>query len=99
MALATFGSATTTTLRALQVSRGLGMTDANIALFAEAILNDQGNSNAIWPGAFARTGLLYVPNRGVLQTLPGDYVVYDPATGFPFLVSKAAAAGASWVHT
>jgi len=84
---------------ALPFSRGLDMSDADIATIAEHILNDQGNSNAIWPGAWARTGMLFVPNRGVLRAMPGDYVAYDPATGFPILISADAAAGASWVHS
>jgi hypothetical protein len=57
------------------------------------------NTNPIYPGAWARTGILYVPNRGILKALPGDVVAFDPATGFPILLSAAAAAGASWVHS
>ena len=99
MATKTLGTAATTTLVALPFSRGLDMADADIATIAENILNDQNNIHPIWPGAWARTGLLYVPNRGVLQALPGDYVAYDPATGWPILLSKNAAGGASWVHS
>jgi hypothetical protein len=53
-----------------------------------------------YPGAFARMGLLYVPNRGVLKVLPGDYVGVD-ASGWPILVSAEAIAytGTSWSHS
>jgi len=99
MATGTIGTAATTTLVTVPYSRGLGLSDIDIATIAEHILNDVNVSHPIFPGAFARTGLLYVPNRGVLQALPGDYVAYDPATGFPYLISAGAAAGASWVHS
>jgi hypothetical protein len=50
-------------------------------------------------GGFTREGLLYVPNRGPLQLYDGDVVAYDPATGGVILITKRAAAGASWVHS
>lgn len=50
-------------------------------------------------GGFVREGQLYVPNRGVLTLRPNDIVAYDPATGFPILISEGAGAGASWVKT
>ena len=98
MATSTLGTSASSTLTALPFSRGLDMADADIATIANGILNDQNVARPIFPGAWARTGLLYIPNRGVLQALPGDYVAFDSATGWPILVSKAAAAGAGWVH-
>lgn len=97
MALLTGGTDATSTLSALLVSRN--MATADIASFALAIKNDQINGNPIWPGAWAQSGLLYVPNRGVLQTLPGDYVMFDPTTGWPILVSALAMAGGDWNHS
>ena len=97
MATKTLGTAANNTLVAMIF--GSDPAIADIATIQEHILNDQVNGNPIWPGAWANTGLLYVPNRGVLQALPGDYVAYDPATGWPILLSKRAAAGVSWVHS
>ncbi len=99
MSTITIGTATTSSLTALTFSRGLNMSDADIATIAEGILNDVNVAHPIFPGAWARTGLLYVPNRGVLQALPGDVVAFDATTGWPILLSSAAAAGASWVHS
>lgn len=96
MATRTLGTAATTTLVAMPF--GTDVTPADIAKIAANILNDQVNTNPIWPGAWANTGLLFVPNRGVLQLLPGDYVAYD-STGWPIMLSKKSAASASWVHT
>jgi hypothetical protein len=96
MATTTLGTAATTTLTAL--SFGGALAPADIASMANGVLDDQINIHPIWPQAFAQTGLLYVPNRGVLKVLPGDYVAFDATTGWPILVSKNAAAGASWVH-
>lgn len=100
MATKTLGTASHTTLTALPYlpGYGSGMSAADIATIAEAILNDQINTNPIFPGAFSANGLLYVPNRGVLKILNGDFVGVD-GTGWPVLVSKTAAASASWVHS
>lgn len=98
MATATLGTAATSTLTAQAFAGNLSTTD--LATIANLILNDQINGNPtqpIWPGAWAQTGILYVPNRGILRALPGDYVGVD-VTGWPILVSKQAAASASWVH-
>jgi len=96
MATATLGTPANNTLTALPMTGALAAAD--IAAIANAILNDLVNGNPIWPGAFAQNGLLYVPNRGVLKVLPGDFVGVD-TTGWPILVSKAAAAtAASWIH-
>lgn len=62
------------------------------------VKNDQINGFPIWPGAF-RMGLLYIPNRGVLQVLPGDYIGIDTTTGWPILVSSKAIASGVWTHT
>ena len=98
MATGTLGTTATTSLTALAFGGALAAAD--IATIANAILNDQVNGNPIWPGAFAQTGLLYVPNRGILKCLAGDYVGVDAATGWPILVSaRAAASNPQWVHS
>lgn len=98
MALKTLGTNATTTLHALVFQRG-GLATADVATFKENILNDQVNVNPIYPGAFEQ-GLLYVPNRGNLIIMPGDYIAYD-ATGWPILVSANAIASGStsWTHS
>lgn len=75
---------------------GSGMAAADIATVALAIKNDQVNGQPVFPNAFSSNGLLYVPNRGYLQMLPGDYVAVDPTTGWPILVSKLAIASGPW---
>lgn len=97
MATRTLGTAATTTLVAMPF--GTNPTQADIATIAAHILDDQNVKHPIWPGSWSNVGLLYIPNRGVLQAKPGDYVAYDPATGWPILLSARAAAGASWVHS
>lgn len=98
MATVTLGTTAATSLTA--VPFGGAMLPADIATIANAILDDKNNIHPIWPGAFSQMGLLYVPNRGVLQCLPGDYIGVDAATGWPILVSaRAAASNPQWVHT
>jgi hypothetical protein len=101
MALKTLGTGATTSLRALVMNSNLSVADA--ATLRANIKDDLTNGNPIWPGGFEMqggSGLLYVPNRGVLKVLPGDYVAYD-ADGWPILVSKAAIAfgSTSWSHS
>lgn len=99
MATKTLGTNATNTLTALPFQRG-GLLPADIAIIQEGILNDLINGNPVYPGAFSSMGLLYVPNRGILQVLPGDYVGID-ATGWPILVSANAIASGStsWTHS
>lgn len=97
MATVTLGTNATTTLTSLSFQRG-GMLPADIATIQQGINNDQVNGLPDWPGAFASTGLLYIPNRGILQMLPGDYVGVD-STGWPILVSAYAIANGPWTHT
>lgn len=102
MATTTGGTSANNSLTSLQFEGG-GLADADVATISQAILDDQLGLNAgvparMWPGAFSKQGLLYVPNRGVLKVLPGDYVMVDPSSGWPVLVSLLATtvAGAVW---
>ena len=97
MATITIGTTAQTTLVGVQFQKSV--LPADMATIANNIRNDQINGRPIFPGAFSSQGLLYVPNRGVLQVLPGDYVAYDATTGWPILVSSIAAANNGWVHT
>jgi len=98
MATVTLGTTAQTSLTAKAFAGA--MSPADIATIANAIKDDLNNLHPIWPGAFAQTGLLYIPNRGVLQMRVGDYVGVDAATGWPILVSaRAAASNPQWVHT
>lgn len=52
------------------------------------------------PGSYSREKQLFVPNRGFLKILDGDYVGID-ASGWPILVSQEAIAftQTSWTHS
>jgi hypothetical protein len=95
MALLTMGTDTTSNLSALLMTGAMSAQD--VGTFANLVKNDKINGNPIHPGAFQQTGFLFVPNRGILQVLPGDYVGVD-STGWPILVSALAAAG-PWTHS
>jgi len=97
MALRTLGTAATSTLSGFVVNTN-DLIPADVATMNIAIKNDQINGRPTFPTAYAQTGLLIVPNRGVLRCLAGDFIGFDPATGWPILLSAAAAGGASWVH-
>lgn len=76
-----------------------GMSAADIANLNNAILDDQNVARPkVGGGAFSAGGQLFIPNRGVLTVLPGDWVGVD-TTGWPILVSKYAIANGLWVHS
>ena len=75
------------------------MNAADLATMCAGIKNDQINGGPIFPGAFSQEGLLHIPNRGVLRLVAGDVVAFNPATGWPIVLSAAAAASANWVYT
>jgi hypothetical protein len=101
MATKTLGTTATTTLTAIAyLQGGSGIAAADAATIRSYIKDDQTNGAPVWQGGFDVSGLLYVPNRGVLKILPGDWIGVDTVTGWPILVSKlAAASNPSWVHS
>jgi hypothetical protein len=94
MATSTFGTTLTTSMTAMQFTGA--MPQADIATIQAAIINDA-DLSLVWPGAWAQTGILYVPNRGILKAQPGDWVAVD-SQGWPILVSKNSIANAAWTH-
>lgn len=95
MATGTLGTNANNSLTSKQFTGA--MAAADIAAITNSIKNEQINGFPIWPGAWAQTGLLYIPNRGVLKMLPGDYVGVDNQ-GWPILVSKNSVAAGNWTH-
>ena len=95
MATSTFGSNATSSLTAL-LSSG-AMAAADVATIALLIKNDLINGLPIAPGAFSQGNLLYVPNRGILKVLPGDWVAVD-TQGWPILVSANSVLNGPWTH-
>jgi len=99
MALLTLGTSATTSLHALVQNTNLTIADG--ATIRANIKYDGVNGNAVVPGAYefqGGQGTLYIPRRGTLQVLPGDYVAYD-SSGWPILVSAYAIANAAWTHS
>ena len=100
MALLTGGTSAPTSLSALLITRsGATAVIQNEALVSAGILDDLNVAHPIWPGAFRNGHQLYVPNRGVLRCIPGDYVMFDATTGWPILVSANAIANGPWAHS
>jgi hypothetical protein len=98
MALGTMGSSSTTGLQSINgFTYSVSAQDAgNLA----NLIKDDTNpgSHMIVPGAFEQNGRLFIPRRGVLQVLPGDYVGVD-ANGWPILVSAYSIATGGWTHS
>ena len=99
MATRTLGTAANNTLTALVVGTN-DVIPADVATFNAAIRDDQINGGPIFNGpAYYLGGNLFLPNRGIIRCLPGDYIAFNPATGWPILLSAQAAASANWVHS
>jgi hypothetical protein len=96
MATSTLGTNATTSLVSL-INSG-SMLPADIAAIANAVKDDLTNGNPIFPGAYSQMDLLYIPNRGILKVLSGDYVGVDNR-GWPILVSANSIATGAWTHT
>ena len=98
MALKTLGTAANNTLSGFVVGTN-DLTPADIATLTLSILNDLINGNPVFPGAYGKQGMLFVPNRGILLCRPGDFVSVSPTNGWPILVSAQAAASVDYVHS
>lgn len=103
MTTKTLGTNANNSLTALAMASGTE-SPADIATIAQAIKDDM-SANSVadfrtFPGAYSQNGWLFVPNRGVLRVLPGDFVGVDHS-GWPILVSadSIADASTSWTHT
>jgi hypothetical protein len=103
MATRTLGTAANNTLTAVLYQRAPNAsgteTLADYATIAAGIKDDQNPAAPVVYGSFDRNGVLFIPRRGFLQPLPGDYIAFDSTTGWPILVSGKAAAAAGWVHS
>jgi hypothetical protein len=113
MTTGTGGTNANSSLTSLQFAGALAPAD--IATIQQLIWSDAQNIypnnptatlNTITDGnkivnAFAQTGLLYIPNRGVLRCQPGDRVMVDTVSGWPILVSRTAigVGGSVWTST
>lgn len=99
MAVLTLGTTANNSLSAMLFKQGIGsMTPADVATLNNAIKDDLNVAHPKWPGAFSSNGILYIPNRGSLKILPGDYVGVDDQ-GWPILVSAYSIANSTWVHS
>ncbi len=108
MALKTFGSNANNSLRAVQFNPSAGvMTDADLASFNADIQANYGGGTAdnIGPTSnnvapyVTREGQMNIPGRGWIKLLPGDWLVLDLTTGFPFVLSQAAVASGPYTHS
>lgn len=100
MATHTLGTSSSTVLVAVQWN-SVAIAQADVAAINSNILDDQNPSHPVaslnGSGGFVKEGTLYIPNRGILTLFPGDWVAYDPTTGFAYLVPATAVTGGDWI--
>lgn len=95
MATSTFGTNANSSLTALLASGS--MAAADVAAIVNAIKDDINPAHPLAPTAWSQGNILYVPNRGILQVRPGDWVAVD-SQGWPILVSANSVANGPWTH-
>ena len=49
--------------------------------------------------AYVKQGILFIPNRGQLKLIQGDFVCFDSTTGWPIVISGDAAANGPYTHS
>ncbi len=100
MAVKTLGTTANNSIaKALAFLSGYGqMANADLANLNTAILDDLNLAHPKIPSSFTADGQLFIPNRGVLRVLPGDWVGVD-TQGWPILVSANSIANGLWVHS
>lgn len=74
------------------------------AMFDDGVspLGGPASSRVQYPGVsnkmgWSPNGLLFIPNRGVLRALPGDWVGVD-TRGWPILLSNDTITNGPWTH-
>jgi hypothetical protein len=97
MATQTLGTDSTTTSIPYALVASPVNAIADIATVQQHILDDvdRAHVSRIWPGAWSKDGVLYVPNRGFLKVLVGDVVGVD-TRGWPILLSADTIANGPW---
>lgn len=104
MATRTLGTSANNVLTAIQFAgSGAGILPADFATIVNGIRDDKVNIAGAHPRvteALSNSGLLTIPNRGIIQVLPGDYVAFD-SDGWPILISASSIGYGStnWVHS
>lgn len=101
MAVRTLGTTAQTTLSAIRI--GADVLDADWATIMNGIKDDKigiAGSHLRLNQALVKSGQLVIPNRGIVQVFPGDYVAID-SDGWPILISASSIGYGStnWVHT
>lgn len=99
MSLGTMGSTLTTGLQSISGGWNYSSSAQDVGTLANLIKDDTNpGAHPQYPGAFEQNGLLFIPRRGLLKVLPGDYIGVD-ANGWPILVSAYSIATGGWTHT
>jgi hypothetical protein len=111
MALRTLGTNANNSFTAMLAGTDDINNPTNLAILLNGILNDIPMVNQALQSGQPRNrligqpyiqgswGTLYVPNRGYLTVKPGDFVAFDPTTGWPILISADCAANGAVTHT
>jgi hypothetical protein len=103
VAIQTLGTNANNSLDLAFVWQSVAASQADVADINQAILDDVNASHPVAQisgcGGFVKEGLLYVPNRGVLQLRPGDVVALDSTSGQVILLTAYGLSAGPWTLT
>jgi hypothetical protein len=98
MATVTLGTTAQTSLTAIQYQASVSAADFATIMQGIKDMRVAAGVRPILPDGLSRFGKLVIPNRGIIDVLPGDYVAID-GNGWPILIASQVAGSGPWVHT
>jgi hypothetical protein len=98
MATVTLGTTANNSLTAIQYQASVSAADFATIMQGIKDMRVTAGVRPILPEGLSRFGKLVIPNRGIIDVLPGDYVAID-GNGWPILIASQVAGSSPWVHT
>jgi hypothetical protein len=98
VATVTLGTTANNSLTAIQFQASVLPADFATIMAGIKDMQVTAGVRPVLPEGLSRFGRLVIPNRGIINVLPGDYVAID-GNGWPILVGKEVIGSSPWVHT
>jgi len=98
MATKTLGTTANNSLTAIQFAANVSAADFATIMAGIKDLSLTANARIVLPEGLSRFGKLVIPNRGIIDVHPGDFVCID-GNGWPILVANEVVGSSPWVHS
>jgi len=98
MATITLGTTANNSLTAIIYQASVAAADFATIMAGIKDMQVTAGVRPVLPEGLSRFGRLVIPNRGIVNVLPGDIVAID-GNGWPILVGKEVIGSSPWVHS